>query len=84
MLGRKADRVVWIDLRQPVGEGMGEGEGEGEGKDEGEDEGEGDALLRGGENKSEEENWWPGGGRWRLGIWCQEAKLTLGEAEILG
>lgn len=76
MLGSRAARVVWIDLRQPVREGRAEGEGEGEG--------ERDALLRGGENKSEEENWWPGGGRWRLGIWCQEAKLTLGEAEILG
>lgn len=75
MLRSRAARVVWIDLRQPVKEGRGESEGEGEG--------EGDALLRGGENKSEE-NWWPGGGRWRLGIWCQEAKLTLGEAEILG
>lgn len=76
MLKSRAARVVWIDLRQPVREGRGEGEGEGEG--------EGDALLRGGENKSEEDNWWPGGGRWRLGIWCQEAELTLGEAEILG
>lgn len=74
MLRSRAARVVWIDLRQPVKEGRGEGEGEGEG----------DALLRSGENKSEGENWWPGGGRWRLGIWCQEAKLTLGEAEILG
>lgn len=74
MLRSRTARVVWIDLRQPVKEGRVEGEGEGEG----------DALLQGGENKSDEENWWPGGGRWRLGIWCQEAKLTLGEAEILG
>lgn len=76
MLDSRAARVVWFDLRQPVREGREGVEGMGEG--------EGDALLRGGENKSEEENWWPGGGRWRLGIWCQEAKLVLGEAEILG
>lgn len=74
MLRSRAARVVWFDLKQPVKEGRGEGEGEGEG----------DALLGGGENRSEEENWWPGGGRWRLGIWCQEGELTLGEAEILG
>lgn len=74
MLRSRAARLVWIDLRQPVKEGRGEAEGEGEG----------DALLGGGRNRSEEENWWPGGRRWRLGIWCREGELTLGEAEILG
>lgn len=74
MLRSRAARAVWVDLRQPIKEGRGEGEGEGEG----------DALLGGGGNRSEEGNWWPGGGRWRLGIWCQEGELTLGEAEILG
>lgn len=76
MLDSRAARLVWFDLRQPVREGREEVEGEGEGEE--------DALLQGGENKGEEDNWWPGGGRWRLGIWCQEAKLALGEAEILG
>lgn len=67
---------MWIDLRQPsiAAEGRRGEEGEGEG----------DALLGRVGSKSEEENWWPGVGRWRLGIWAQEGELTLDEAEILG
>lgn len=79
MLRSKAARLVWFDLRQPsvAAEGMRGEEGE-EGQEEG------DALLGRGGIKNDEENWWPGGRRWRLGIWCQEGELTLGEAEILG
>lgn len=80
MLRTRAARVVWIDLRQPLVAAGGRRE-DTEG-DEG-DEGEGDALLGKRGNKNEEENWWPGGGRWRLGIWCQDGELTLGEAEVL-
>lgn len=74
----KTARVVWIDLRQPsvAAEGIRGEEGEGEG--------EGDALLGRGGSKSGEENWWPGGRRWRLGIWCKDGELTLDEAEVLG
>lgn len=80
MLRSKAARLVWIDLRQPpvAAEGRRGEEGEGEGEEEG------DALLGRSGVRSEEENWWPGGRRWRLGVWCQEGELTLGEAEILG
>lgn len=78
VLRSKAARLVWIDLRQPSVAA------EGRTGEEGEGEGEGDALLRKDGSRSGEENWWPGVGRWRLGIWCQEGELTLGEAEILG
>ena len=27
------------------------------------------------------DNWWPGLGRWRIGLWLDDAVLTLGEAE---
>ena len=27
------------------------------------------------------DNWWPGLGRWRIGLWLDDAILTLGEAE---
>ena len=26
-------------------------------------------------------NWWPGLGRWRVGMWLENATLTLGEPE---
>ena len=27
------------------------------------------------------DNWWPGLGRWRIGLWLDDAVLTLGEPE---
>ena len=27
------------------------------------------------------DNWWPGLGRWRIGLWLDDAVLTLGEGE---
>ena len=74
-------KFVWIDMRQSGrrgGEGMGGGEpGEGVGEREG-------LITR--ERREEEgwENWWPGMRRWNLGLWCPEAVLELGEAEVLG
>ena len=29
------------------------------------------------------DNWWPGLGRWRIGLWLDDAVLTLGEPEEL-
>ena len=34
-----------------------------------------------GEEMMASENWWPGLGRWRVGIWLENATLTLGEPE---
>ena len=30
-----------------------------------------------------DDHWWPGMGRWRLGMSCEDAVLELGEPEIL-
>ena len=27
------------------------------------------------------DNWWPGLGRWRIGLWLDDAVLSLGEAK---
>lgn len=34
-------------------------------------------------NGEDEDNWWPGIGRWRLGMECEDAVLDLGHPEIL-
>ncbi len=81
VLYSKKTRLVWVDLRQPeVGE-----EEEEEGREgDGEGEGEGDALLVKKGEKRAHENWWPGLKRWHIGLWFEDATLTLGEPEILG
>ena len=76
---------MWLDMRQSGrrgGDGMGE-EGTG-GAGEGEVRGEGGGMISR-EHREEEgwENWWPGMGRWHLGLECREMTLTLGEPEIL-
>ena len=37
--------------------------------------------VDGKEGRMVEENWWPGLGRWKLGLWSEDAVLTLGEPE---
>lgn len=66
--------MVWIDMKQ-ADEGRGNGEA---------------AVGQHGGNAMPEtqakdyENWWPGMGRWHLGVTCVDATLQLGEPEISG
>ncbi|KAI4287102.1 MAG: hypothetical protein L6R35_003639 [Caloplaca aegaea] len=42
-----------------------------------------DLKQAGQEVDKEKENWWPGLKKWHLGVWLQDAHLTLGEPEVL-
>lgn len=64
-------KLVWIDMKQPPSESGVEGDGNEEG----------DALLG---RKQKNENWWPGMKRWHVGLWFDNATLSLSEPEILG
>jgi hypothetical protein len=68
LLSSRKTRLVWIDMRQPPSKS-----GTASGGDDEED-----ALLQ---RKPKDENWWPGIGRWHIGLWFEDAKLDLGEPE---
>lgn len=77
-LRSKSTRVVWWDMRQPQKEaGVERGEETGQAEN--------DLLLAPDEasNQAKSPNWWPGLGRWRIGLWLDNAILELGEAEVL-
>ena len=61
-------KLVWFDMRQP-------GEGQ---KTNCQGQSEGDALLA----NTGPENWWPGLGRWNLGLYLPDSTLELGEPEV--
>lgn len=69
----KKCRVGWWDLKQE-GDGDGEGQallgGEGEG-------GEGEGGEGEGEDGERFENWWPGNGRWHLGVMMEDATIEF-------
>ena len=76
-LSSKKTRIVWWDLRQ-------------ESRDDSidaSDDPETDSMLsRKGPGKAVKvlegvDNWWPGLSRWRVGLWLDDALLSLGEAE---
>jgi len=77
-LSSKKTRMVWWDMSQPRIETVA-------GRGEGTEMSESDALLA--ERTSRESkrdtnnNWWPGLGRWRIGLWLDDAVLELGKAE---
>lgn len=70
--------MIWWDMSQHHTETDG-------GRDVGSGVSEDDSLLA--QNASSEskrdtnKNWWPGLGRWRMGLWLDDAVLELGEAE---
>lgn len=70
--------MVWWDMSQDQTEMEG-GHNEGSGISES------DSLLaESAPSKSKYDannNWWPGLGRWRIGLWLEDAVLELGEAE---
>lgn len=55
------------------------------GRDEGSGVSEGDFLLAQSASRESKRNtnnnWWPGLGRWRVGLWLDDAVLELGKAE---
>ena len=53
-------------MEQPSKEGAGAGDQES------------DSLLNGGK----EDHWWPGFGRWRLGMSCKDLILEIGHPEV--
>ena len=57
-----------MDMRQPPKDGQSVNAGEHESH----------ALSK----AQGEDNWWPGIGRWRLGMVCEEATLELGHPEV--
>lgn len=74
-LRSKKTRMVWWDMRQPKTGLAGEQTSTAASSET-------DALLA--QNRAEstgDDNWWPGLGRWRLGLWLEDAVLELGEAE---
>ena len=79
-LKSKTTRLVWWDMRQPQSE---------EGVESNERAGatENDALLVADEatksRQADRKTWWPSLGRWRIGLWLDDAVLQLGEAEHL-
>lgn len=73
VLTSKRAKMVWIDLKQPD-EDREYGEAA-VGREEG------DVLLK--RKGKDRENWWPGMGRWHLGVVCEDATLKLGEPAIL-
>ena len=76
-LWSKKTRAVWWDMRQERINEPAEGAGDSET----------DTLLsKRSPGKAANvlegvDNWWPGLGRWRIGLWLDDAVLTLGEAE---
>ncbi|KAL8829015.1 MAG: hypothetical protein Q9191_002257 [Dirinaria sp. TL-2023a] len=79
-LRSKATRMVWWDMKQPQTEPSSE-------RDEGTGSTESDTLLAADRTSrttdDQNKNWWPGLGRWRIGLWLDDAVLELGEAEKL-
>jgi len=77
-LKSRKTRMVWWDMSRYQTETDGGG-------DEGSGVSEGDSLLA--QSASSElkqdtnNNWWPGLGRWRIGLWLDDAVLELGKAE---
>lgn len=69
---RKA-KMVWMDMKQLDGDPRRDASANGPE--------EGAALLR--KEGKGYENWWPGMGRWQLGMVCEDSTLELGEPEIL-
>ena len=70
--------MVWWDMRQLQTEADG-GRSEGTGFKEDDTLSAADKKSR--QEKAMSENWWPGLGRWRIGLWLENAVLELGEAE---
>ena len=72
--------MVWWDMKQPEARAGGE-------RSEGTGVTERDTLLATHQasksQQDESDNWWPGLGRWRIGLWLDDAVLELGEAEEL-
>ena len=70
--------MLWWDMRQPQTEADG-------GRREGTGVREDDKLLAADKTSRQEqsmsENWWPGLGRWRIGLWLDNAVLELREEE---
>ena len=64
----KKTRIVWLDMEQRQ---MGDDANEG-------------AIKKNVPSQHEESvnNWWPGMGKWRLGISCEDAVLELGHPEL--
>ncbi|KAL9098179.1 MAG: hypothetical protein Q9163_006111 [Psora crenata] len=62
----KKCKVIWWDMRQPPEDRQVANPGENEGG----------TLVKG------ENNWWPGMGRWRLGMVCDEATLEIGKWDV--
>ena len=62
--------MVWIDLKQPDKD-----------REAAVGQEEGDVLLK--TKGKDRENWWPGMGRWHLGVFCENATLELGKPEVL-
>lgn len=60
----------WWDMKQDVEGSLGVGASGGDG---------GEAV----ESFSESENWWPGGGRHRIGVKMEDATVLFGEGEVL-
>ena len=72
--------MIWWDMKQPRTEALSE-------RNEGTGSTESDTLLavdRTSKPPNEQnEHWWPGLGRWRIGLWLDDAVLELGEGETL-
>lgn len=79
-LRSKTTRMVWWDMRQPPSE-AGSERNEGRGSTENDTLLAADPMSRPPNDRNE--NWWPGLGRWRIGLWLDDAVLELGEAETL-
>ena len=77
-LRSKKTRMVWWDMRQPKTETGGE-------RSEGTGSTESDTLLAADQASKRQQvvsdNWWPGLGKWRIGLWLEDAVLELGEGE---
>ena len=69
VLTSKKCKIIWLDMKQPSRKAAA-GAGEQEG----------DSLLKG----DKDDHWWPGIGRWRLGMSCEDAILEIGEPELFG
>ena len=67
-LKTRTAKMVWIDMKQPD-----------------KDRKAGESVNGPGEGAAGKgyENWWPGMGRWHLGMVCEDSTLELGEPEVL-